>query len=679
MPPKAAHCGRGGALKRCEYFIKCCNCKQVFAARDFAEHTGGTKTDWRSRMRVFEKHGHPKLKDWIEEQCKAPDAGHPGVGSRICIFWPVERNWYSGQVSDFDDSQGLSKIQYDDGDVEWLHLAVEGYMQPSARVTEVGGGGQLAPHHGEQVIEIYEIYDSDEEAERSAHRQRLAQHSSSAVLINSEPLLIKSEPEPDPPRQHPRAQQSHAVGSRDPSTTHDAHSAHPATPAQPSATSRSEVMIQSSAFAANFATPMLAMQQAHLTGSEAPADQSTKPGQRKRLREEAEIHKHPSHALQHALAAQSTHAADRPASMTAADADAQLVLVSAAHQVVAEGRSHPSWINLVFEPRAKLHACLPANLDSQPGSAQQADCNAPAGLASRAHVPYKAMLMPPSNSAASELDAAVQPGFKLQADSASQPGSTPGQHHQGMLASQKTLQELQAQFLSCGRHMRSDSPALLHTKPHALHPAVPPTPQSLPSMPQAKDWLHHSLLQAPGQQSHLQLHQPTTHLQPLQPPPQSRPSSQPATSSLQHLVSLPKPSSVDMQQQAAIAAGMPTQGSQQSLPAALQLATVPGTQMQTAPSSKLEHLEVLLQKFAWGPNPKGDSPHGILEELVAHLTDAITSARFVAILDRQSTQEAEESLTRYHKRVSALIEKHRAEGYAKVSKVLQAYLMGLCS
>ena len=40
MPPKAAHCGRGGALKRCEYFIKCCNCKQVFAARDFAEHTG---------------------------------------------------------------------------------------------------------------------------------------------------------------------------------------------------------------------------------------------------------------------------------------------------------------------------------------------------------------------------------------------------------------------------------------------------------------------------------------------------------------------------------------------------------------------------------------------------------------------------------------------------------------
>ena len=485
----------------------------------------------------------------------------------------------------------------------------------------MGGGGQIAPHHGEQVIDAY---GSDEEAKRSAHQQRLAQHSSSAVLINSEPLLIKSEPGAFLPQQHPKAQQSHAVGSRDPSTTYDAHSAHPATQAQPSATSLSKVMVQPSAFAADIPTPMLAMQQAHLTESEAPADPSTKSGQRKRLREEVEIQNHPSHAaLRRAPTAKGTHAADRPASVTAADAyaDAQLILVSAAHQVVPEGKSHPGWINLVFEPRAKLHARLPANLDSQPGSAQQADCNAPAGLASRAHVPYKAMLMPPGNSAASELDAAVQPGFKLQADSASHLGSTPGQHHQGMLASQKTLQELQAQFVSCGRYI-SDSPSLLHTMPHALQPAVPPTPLSLPSMPQAKDWLHHSLLQAPKQQSHLQLQQPTPPLQPSQPSNQSCPSSQPTTLSTQHLVSWPKPSGVD-NQQAAVAASMPIQGSQQSLPAALQLATVLDTQTQTAPSSKPEQLEVLLQRFAWGPNPKGDSPHGILEELVAHLTDAM--------------------------------------------------------
>ena len=52
------------------------------------------------------------------------------MGSRICIFWPTERNWFSGHVAAFDDSEGLSKIEYDDGDTEWLHLAVECYMQP---------------------------------------------------------------------------------------------------------------------------------------------------------------------------------------------------------------------------------------------------------------------------------------------------------------------------------------------------------------------------------------------------------------------------------------------------------------------------------------------------------------------------------------------------------------------
>ena len=68
---------------------------------------------------------------------------------------------------------------------------------------------------------------------------------------------------------------------------------------------------------------------------------------------------------------------------------------------------------------------------------------------------------------------------------------------------------------------------------------------------------------------------------------------------------------------------MPTQDLKPSLPAALQLASVPDTQMQIAPSSKLEQLEVLLQKFAQGSNPDGDSPHGVLEELVTLLTDAM--------------------------------------------------------
>ena len=65
-----------------------------------------------------------------QQSCPACLTGQPGVGSRICIFWPTERNWSSGHVAAFDDSEGLSKIQYDDGDTDWLHLAVECYMLP---------------------------------------------------------------------------------------------------------------------------------------------------------------------------------------------------------------------------------------------------------------------------------------------------------------------------------------------------------------------------------------------------------------------------------------------------------------------------------------------------------------------------------------------------------------------
>ena len=43
-----------------------------------------------------------------------------------------------------------------------------------------------------------------------------------------------------------------------------------------------------------------------------------------------------------------------------------------------------------------------------------------------------------------------------------------------------------------------------------------------------------------------------------------------------------------------------------------------------------------------------------------------TTAKFFAILDRQSTSDAKESLARYHGRVSALVEKHQLGGYDEV-------------
>lgn len=47
-----------------------------------------------------------------------------------------------------------------------------------------------------------------------------------------------------------------------------------------------------------------------------------------------------------------------------------------------------------------------------------------------------------------------------------------------------------------------------------------------------------------------------------------------------------------------------------------------------------------------------------------------TSAKFFAILDRQSTSDAKESLARYFARVSALVEKHHLGGYAEVHSAI---------
>ncbi len=43
-----------------------------------------------------------------------------------------------------------------------------------------------------------------------------------------------------------------------------------------------------------------------------------------------------------------------------------------------------------------------------------------------------------------------------------------------------------------------------------------------------------------------------------------------------------------------------------------------------------------------------------------------TNAIFFAVLDRQSRPDAEQSLARYYNRVSALLGKHRHEGYVEV-------------
>ncbi len=55
MTPKAVlHNGGKGTVKRCEYFIKCCNCSELLSARDFPKHTGELDLHQSSNQWIYE-------------------------------------------------------------------------------------------------------------------------------------------------------------------------------------------------------------------------------------------------------------------------------------------------------------------------------------------------------------------------------------------------------------------------------------------------------------------------------------------------------------------------------------------------------------------------------------------------------------------------------------------------
>ncbi|DBA67463.1 TPA: hypothetical protein ACH3X2_001746 [Trebouxia sp. C0005] len=473
-----------------------------------------------------------------QQSCPACLIGQPGVGSRICIFWPTERNWFSGSVAAFDDSEGLSKIQYDDGDTEWLHLAVECYMQPSTGSTEVAGESHLLPFD-ERVIDLCNS-DSEEEI---LPQQLTGPRSNSAVLIKSEPLLIKPDPGAASTLELQSAQPSQAGRSTGlPQPTH--LSRHPQS--VQSSTVRPSLQPSASMLSACPAKPALSPHtatalksipvsgQAPVKGgrsspTQSKPEQKSKPEQRKRSREEFELQPHP-----------------------------------------------PS--------TAVLHT--PSLAQSLPLVQQ------PAGTPS-----------PPLHPAVKQSDAHLQ---------------------------QRT------------------SP---------LPPLIPSLDRSQSSTQPSK---------------RLTVHSPKSSLQLLAFDIQQRKAI---------TASMLQPSCSAGQQQRQNTASMLTanQGSQQTPLPVLQLPTDTSRQIQAASSSKCDDLGLILQKFALGVSLDTRNLQDALEELVCHLTDPVTSAKFFAIMDRQSSSDAKESLVRYYGRVSALVEKHHLGGYDEVARVLQIYLTNLCN
>jgi hypothetical protein len=44
------------------------------------------------------------------------------IRKKVKVFWPMDQSWYVGEVMDFDVSTGEHKLQYEDGDIEWVKI-----------------------------------------------------------------------------------------------------------------------------------------------------------------------------------------------------------------------------------------------------------------------------------------------------------------------------------------------------------------------------------------------------------------------------------------------------------------------------------------------------------------------------------------------------------------------------
>eukprot|EP00878_Enallax_costatus_P014342 GHUV01015002.1.p1 GENE.GHUV01015002.1~~GHUV01015002.1.p1 ORF type:complete len:1085 (+),score=444.50 GHUV01015002.1:267-3521(+) len=85
-------------------------------------------------------------------------AGEGIVGRRIKVWWPKDVAWYEGTVVEFED--GKHRVDYDDGDEEWLDLVQERHqLLPAA---EPGAAAAARKRHRKAVI-MSESEDEDED------------------------------------------------------------------------------------------------------------------------------------------------------------------------------------------------------------------------------------------------------------------------------------------------------------------------------------------------------------------------------------------------------------------------------------------------------------------------------------------------------------------------------------
>ena len=57
------------------------------------------------------------------------------IGKKVRVFWPVDEQWYTGVVQEFNTSSGEHKLMYPDGDEEWVKIGENGNGGPGAGPT----------------------------------------------------------------------------------------------------------------------------------------------------------------------------------------------------------------------------------------------------------------------------------------------------------------------------------------------------------------------------------------------------------------------------------------------------------------------------------------------------------------------------------------------------------------
>jgi hypothetical protein len=57
-----------------------------------------------------------------EANAEGQDEGSSMIGKKVRVFWPVDQNWYTGTVLQYDPAKGEHLLLYGDGDSEWVKI-----------------------------------------------------------------------------------------------------------------------------------------------------------------------------------------------------------------------------------------------------------------------------------------------------------------------------------------------------------------------------------------------------------------------------------------------------------------------------------------------------------------------------------------------------------------------------